>query len=136
MAYKFDTNESGTSSVSSLPESSSSIPPANTLVTDRSFTPPSTTSEKNGFSEYIEKWGIPFLGILLSGVFGYFSAILHLKDDIDATKYSVGKVEKDVEFLKLNDSQTNDSLKQLPELKIDIAVIKSKLDSHNTSPRK
>lgn len=116
---------SSTSSVpSQSPSSSAQLTPAQ-AYTAQILPNPSSTAGDTG-NKFLEKWGVPLAGMAMTGIIGFFSAILPLKDDINSNKTDISVAQKDIDNIKENFQKLETSVNKIPEMQIGIAVLSDK----------
>ena len=118
----------GTSTIPTSNQSSSAQTPPDQAVTaaQLSVTRPQP-NETSGWNTFFEKWGVPLGGMLMTGIIGYFSAILPLKDDINENKTEISVAKKEIENVQENIKRMEDDVNAIPKINTEIAVMQEKL---------
>ena len=128
---------SGTSTVAApLHSSSSQIPPDQAVTAQSLPQPPARTESGVAVNTFFEKWGVPLGGMFLTGIIGYFSALLPLKDNINENKTEISVAKKEIEHVKENVKRMEGDVGKIPALSTDIAVIRAKLEMTETRGKK
>ncbi len=71
---------------------------------------------------------------MLTGIIGYFYAILLLKDSISENKTEIFVAKKEIEYIKEEIKKMDGDVAKIPSIKTDIAVLQAKVeiaDAHN-----
>ena len=120
---------SGTSTIGTQYSSSSSQPPLVQAVTAARLSPihPQPINDTSGFNIFFEKWGVPLGGMVMTGIIGYYSAIIPLKDAINENKTEVSIAKKEIENLQEKIKQMEDNVDDISQINTQIAVINEKL---------
>lgn len=129
---------SSTSNVAQpLPSSSSQIPP-DQAVTAQSLPqqPPARSDNGTTVNSFSEKLWTTLGSMLLTGIIGYYSAMLQLKDSINENKTEISVAKKEIEHVKENVKRMEGDVGKIPALNTDIAVIRSKLEMTETHGKK
>lgn len=129
-------SSSGTSSLSNIPPSSSAQASPATAVTAQTLPQQSPLPTSGKSNEWLEKWGVPIGGMIMTGIIGYFSAILPLKDNINDNKTEISVAKKDIEYIKEDFKRIEADISKVPEMKSDIAIIQTKLDMTENKNKK
>jgi hypothetical protein len=120
---------SGTSTVASPLHSSSTPISAAQAVTAQSLPQPHMPAGgESGLNAFFDKWGVPLGGMLLTGIIGYFSALLPLKDNINENKTEISVAKKEIEHVKEDVKRMEGDVGKIPLISTDIAVIRAKLE--------
>lgn len=128
---------SGTSTVAAPLHSSSSLIPTDQAVTAQSLPQPPTLSDRGvAVLAFFEKWGVPLGGMFLTGIIGYFSALLPLKDNINENKTEISVAKKEIEHVKEDIKRMEGDVGKIPALSTDIAVIRAKVEMHENRGKK
>ncbi|TAJ19191.1 MAG: hypothetical protein EPO47_09020 [Rugosibacter sp.] len=127
---------SGTSTVAAPLHSSSSQIPPDQAVTAQSLPQPARSDSGAAVNAFFEKWGVPLGGMFLTGIIGYFSALLPLKDNINENKTEISVAKKEIEHVKEDVKRMEGDVGKIPALSTDIAVIRAKLEMTETRGKK
>ena len=85
-------------------------------------------SSKTREIDYIE-WLPVILGIVISGIVGYFMILMTVKDQIAENKQHISVVESQFENMKNDISDSKSDLKLIPELSKSNAVLEVKIEN-------
>lgn len=128
---------SGTSTVASpLHSSSTSVSAAQAVTTQSLPQPPMSSNSGLGVNTFFEKWGVPLGGMLLTGIIGYFSALLPLKDNINENKTEISVAKEKIEHVRENVKRMESDVAKIPSMSTDIAVMRAKMDMNDARSRK
>lgn len=128
---------SGTSTVASQLHSSSTSVSAAQAVTAQSLPQPlMSPGSGSGVNAFFEKWGVPLGGMLLTGVIGYFSALLPLKDNINENKTDISVAKKEIEHVREDVKRMEGEVAKILLMNTDIAVMRAKIEMNDTRARK
>lgn len=130
-------SSSGTSTLPNIsPSSSAEIRPGE-AVTAQTIPPHSKPSEVTPEKkDFFEKWGVPLGGMVMTGVIGYFSAILPLKDNINDNKTEISVAKKDIDNIKEKIQRLDADVGKIPEMRTDIAILRTKQDISDGKAKK
>lgn len=89
------------------------------------------TAGQQGFDwhAFIKDWAIPVLLMILTGVIGFFSSVFMLSDKISENKNEITKVGTKLESITGDVGDLKNGQKDIQQIKIDIAVVKAKIES-------
>lgn len=128
---------SSTSTVASPLHSSSATVSAAQAVTAQSLPQPLTSANaESGVNAFFEKWGVPLGGMILTGIIGYFSAILPLKDNINENKTEISVARKEIEHIREDVKRMEGDVAKIPSISTDIAVMRAKMEMNDPRSRK
>lgn len=131
------TASSGTSTVASpLHSSSTSLSTAQAVTAQSLPQPLMSPSGTSSINAFFEKWGVPLGGMLLTGVIGYFSALLLLKDSINENKTEISVAKKEIEHVREEVKRMEGDVAKIPSMNTDIAVIRAKIEINDARARK
>lgn len=118
---------SGTSTIPTPQQSSSAQASPGEAVTAAQLIAPHPTDNGTSNLSTLEKWGIPLGGMLMTGIIGYYSAMIPLKDEINENKTEISIAKKEIENAQENIKRIEDDIKDIPDINTKIAVINEKL---------
>lgn len=131
---------SSSSSTSAVPNpvlsSSAQVPPAQTVTASTLPAHPAVAAGPSGLDQFLEKWGVPLGGMLLTGVIGYFSALIMLKDSINENKTEISVAKKEIEHVKDDVKRMEGDVAKIPAMDTAIAVIRTKVDMTDSNARR
>ena len=136
MTSNFSTT-SGTSTVAAPHQSSSTPVPFEQAITTAQLQPHTPQAAiNNNNNNFFEKWGVPIIGMILTGITGYYGALLQLKDNINDNKTEVTVTKKEVEYIKENVKRMETDVGKISNIITDIAIIRTKLEATDNQRKK
>lgn len=112
-----------------LPSDSSSVPPIPPQYHGQSM---SSTNEE-GRMHWWQKpeTVIAIMGMALTGVIGYFSAVLPLKDSISSNTSKINVIEEQIKNIDWKLTNTNNDISKIHLIEKDVAVLQTKVESNS-----
>lgn len=120
--------------VSGAGSSSAPREPGAAVAADAAKTPPHPPASQ--VPSFIEKWGVTILSMALTGVIGYFSAILMVRDDIAKNREAISVLRADFTNHQQQVSDLKGMLRLDTELAKDLAVLQSRMDGIDARTKK
>lgn len=105
--------------------SSSSTPPA----PQNYFQPQVVSSENGGNGVDLNQWAILIVSMLLTGVIGYFSSLMAVKDDIAKNREGISVSEEKINNIASDVGDLKASFKSIDYLHKNVGILEVKVDS-------
>ncbi len=66
--------------------------------------------------------------MILTGVIGYFSSLLQLKDEINDNRTKISVIQKEIEHVREDVKRMENDVSKIPAMNSDLAVMRTRLD--------
>lgn len=128
---------SSTSTVASpLHSSSTSVSAAQSVTAQSMPQPPISGGNGSSVNAFFERWGAPLGGMFLTGIIGYFSALLPLKDNINENKTEISIAKKEIEHVREDVKRMEGDVAKIPSISTDIAVMRTKMEINDVRTKR
>lgn len=97
-------------------------------VTEASLPQPQSTYSETNNMQWLEKWVVPIMAMILTAVVSYFSAFIAVKDDISTNTNNISLLKKDFNYSNEKLSDIKNEISYAKNNKSEIMVLKTKVE--------